>query len=306
MTNTQRLSCERLTVKQGRESQKRVNGIYTWVDEKGLTHFSDTASADAKGELTQYTEPKYSFELEINSIATNPPPFFRNKLTATMQQIDAVYRQYLPKRELQPIKIDLTLAGNLHSYDKLRMKYSNLAAASQGFYSSRHNLAVVWHKSDPQAFKTSIHEAVHVMNSGQFGHTQRWFNEGLAEYFESPSYLMSLDKKVRYELVTKRQLRSAIKQSSKFSLMTLDNLLTASGNDWAGNKRNSLYLHSQHFIAFLMSGQKGRAILAALFHDFSRNRCQNKTPETTLANYSGGLDQLNRDWQRWQKSQQHK
>jgi hypothetical protein len=303
MTLTEKLSCERLTVKQGREEQKRVNGIYTWIDEDGITHFSDTAPVDEKGELTQYTEPKYNFELEINSIATNPPPFLRNKLTATMKQIDSVYRQYLPKRQLQPIKIDLLLAGNSASYDKLTKKYSNSVAASQGFYSSRHNLAVVWHKSDQQAFTTSIHESVHVMNSGQFGNTPRWFNEGIAEYFESPKYLMTLDKKTRYELVTNKQLKLARKQFSNLTLMTLNELLTANNEAWTGRKRNALYHHSHSFIAFLFSRHNGRKTLQTLFKDFSAQRCQVKTPDISLASYAGGLTTLNQDWLSWQKAQ---
>ncbi|MFC1520521.1 hypothetical protein ACFL6Z_12525 [Pseudomonadota bacterium] len=103
MSAAQRSVCESLTVTQGLEIKKHDNGIYTWIDDKGITHFSDVAAASKKSQLTQYAEPQYSFDIEINSIATNPPPFLRNKLTTTLKHIDADFRQLLPKRKLLPI-----------------------------------------------------------------------------------------------------------------------------------------------------------------------------------------------------------
>ncbi|WP_299568416.1 DUF4124 domain-containing protein [uncultured Shewanella sp.] len=300
MSAAQRIICESLTVTQGVDIKKQDNGIYTWVDEKGITHFSDVA-ASKKSQLSQYTEPQYSFDIEINSIATNPPPFLRNKLTTSLKHIDADFRQLLPKRELLPIKIDLILAGSNEAYKDLQRKYSNSVSASQGFYSSRHNVAAVLHSNDQQAFRTAVHESVHVMNAGQFGSTPRWFNEGFAEYFESPLYLRLLNDKSQFQLVTSRQVQEARKNYRRGTYLSLPELFNATSADWIGSKRNSLYQNSRQFIQFLMSSYQGRQTLKALFTQFSEQRCSEKKPMSALETYSGGMRKLNKDWLKWRQ-----
>ncbi|MCL1065717.1 hypothetical protein L2735_02700 [Shewanella olleyana] len=302
MSSEQHRACGSLTVTQGLEVKKRDNGIYTWVDDKGITHFSDVAAAGKKSLLTQYSEPQYSFDIEINSIATNPPPFLRNKLTTTLKHIDAEFRQFLPKRELLPIKIDLILAGSADAYQDLQRKYSNSVSASQGFYSSRHNVAAVLHHNDLQAFRTAVHESVHVMNAGQFGSTPRWFNEGLAEYFESPLYLKQLNDKSQFQLATSRQIKVARKNYKSGKYLSLTKLFNATDADWNGSSRNSLYQNSRQFIQFLMSSSKGRQTLNTLFTQFSEQRCDKKTPMPALKAYPGGMRKLEQDWLKWRKS----
>ncbi|OBT08213.1 hypothetical protein A9267_10875 [Shewanella sp. UCD-FRSSP16_17] len=301
MSAAQRSICESLAVTQGLEIKKQDNGIYTWVDEKGITHFSDVAAASKKSQLSQYTEPQYSFDIEINSIATNPPPFLRNKLTTTLKHIDADFRQLLPKSELLPIKIDLILAGSNDAYEDLQRKYSNSVNASQGFYSSRHNVAAVLHKNNQQAFRTAVHESVHVMNAGQFGSTPRWFNEGLAEYFESPLYLKQLNDKSQFQLVTSNQIKAAKINYRVGKYLTLPELLNATNVDWNGSKRSALYQNSRQFIQFLMSSYQGRQTLNALFTQFSEQRCNEKKPMSALETYSGGMRKLNKDWFKWHR-----
>ncbi|GIU46159.1 hypothetical protein TUM4438_21280 [Shewanella sairae] len=301
MSAVQRSACEALTVTQGLEVKKQDNGIYTWVDDNGLTHFSDVAAASKQSQLTQYTEPQYSFDIEINSVGTNPPPFLRSKLTTTLKHIDTDYRRLLPKRELLPIKIDLILAGTASAYKNLQRKYANSVSASQGFYSSKHNVAAVLHNNDPQAFRTALHESVHVMNAGQFGMTPRWFNEGLAEYFESPLYLWRLNDKSQHQLVTSRQVRTARKHYRSGEYLPLTELFNATNADWSGSKRSALYQNSRQFIQFLMSSYQGRKTLNSLFIQFSEQRCGAKSPKEALATYSGGMRKLNNDWLRWRR-----
>ncbi|MDO6613718.1 hypothetical protein Q4601_20855 [Shewanella sp. 1_MG-2023] len=302
MSSEQRRACGSLTVTQGLEVKKQDNGIYTWVDDKGITHFSDVAAANKNSILSQYSEPQYSFDIEINSIATNPPPFLRNKLTTTLKHIDAEYRQLLPKRELLPIKIDLILAGSAGAYSDLQRKYSNSVSASQGFYSSKHNVAAVLHHNDQQAFRTAVHESVHVMNAGQFGSTPRWFNEGLAEYFESPLYLKQLNNKSQFQLATSRQVKAASKNYRSGKYLSLVKLFNANDADWNGSSRSLLYQNSRQFIQFLMSSSKGRQTLNTLFTQFSEQRCIKKTPIPAQKAYPGDMRKLEQDWLKWRKS----
>lgn len=295
--------CDDLVIKQAEEAQQS-RGIYTWVDEKGLTHFSDSSHAIKDSQLTHYTEPQYSFELKIASLATTPPPFFRDRLSATIKDIDSIYRKYLPKRQLHPVKVNLMLAGNLSAYNKLKARYASQVGASQGFYSSKHNLAAVWHREDSQAFRTAIHESVHVMNAGQFGGTPRWLNEGLAEYFESSEFLETVELNTRYESIINNNTRNKsnmifVDDRAPLS-MGLVELLT-SEQDWQGQKQDALYQHSHNFVRFLFQHKNGKQLLRKLFEHLSAQRCENKNVDEILASYPGGLNQLNRDWLGWRQ-----
>ena len=299
------VGCDNLTVTQALQAQSQNRGIYTWQDEHGVTHFSDVENKVATSQITQYIEPKYNFELHIESLGTSPPPFFRDKLTSTINKIDRIYRQYLPKRELQPIKVNLVLAGNLTAYRKLRDQYASSVGASQGFYTSQHNIAAVWFRESNQTFSTAIHETVHVMNAGQFGNTPRWFNEGMAEYFESDAFLASVDTNKRYKTMVEQN--AATKPKYRFVdvssplYMGLEELLNATDNEWQGPKQAALYQHSQSFIRFLFSTRSGKTTLAGLVADFSKNRCQTKLVDTVFARYPGGAKRLNQDWLSWRK-----
>ncbi|WP_028774458.1 DUF4124 domain-containing protein [Shewanella waksmanii] len=294
-------TCDTLTVTQAKAIQKRDKGIYSWTDEQGVTHFSDAAAAEQHSQLTHYKEPEYSFELAISTKGTSTPPFLRNKLTSAIKQIDARYRQLLPKKVLQPIKIDLILASNKGVYKDLERQYTNFVSASQGFYSGQHNIAAVWYRTDEQAFSTALHESVHVMNAGQFGITPRWFNEGLAEYFESPLFLRTLASNSQHLLYTPLALKRAKERYRHGVVMTLPALLNATAQQWSGSRRNDLYSASHLFISFLMSSYTGRQTLAALFTDFSEQRCKTKQPIAALEKYRGGYAKLQQDWLKWQK-----
>ncbi|MEI8603513.1 DUF1570 domain-containing protein [Shewanella sp. PP-Sp27a-2] len=241
--------------------------------------------------------------MNIDSLVSTPPPFFRDRLTSTINQIDQIYRQYLPKRTLQPIKVNLMLAGNLTAYNKLKRQYASTVGASQGFYSSQHNLAAVWHREDAQAFRTAIHESVHVINAGQFGHTPRWFNEGMAEYFESPAFLETIDTNNRYDAIiqnnsSRGHAYRVVDESISLS-MGLSELLTASDHDWQGQKQAALYQHAHSFMAFLFSTRQGRVTLKQLLLQLSEQRCQAKVIDELFTRYPDGIKQLDHDWKTW-------
>lgn len=295
--------CNALVVKQGEEAKQR-RGIYTWVDEKGLTHFSDSSHAIKNSQLTLYTEPQYSFELKIDSLATTPPPFFRDRLNATIKDIDSIYRKYLPKRQLHPIKVNLMLAGNLSAYNKLKARYASQVGASQGFYSGQHNLAAVWHREDAQAFRTAIHESVHVINAGQFGGIPRWLNEGLAEYFESSEFLETVELNTRYESIINNNTRNKsnmvfVDDKAHLSMGLVE--LLVSEQDWQGQMQDVLYQHSHSFVRFLFQHKNGKQLLRRLFEHLSTQRCGTKNVDEILASYPGGISQLNRDWLGWRQ-----
>ncbi|QYJ87841.1 DUF1570 domain-containing protein [Shewanella mesophila] len=298
-------NCDMLTVAQGKKAQQQHNNIYRWVDDNGLTHYSDSTAMISESDLTQYTQPSYNFELKINSTLSYPPAFYRDKIRFTLKQIDKTYRRYLPNAALQPITVNLILAGNLKAYDKLKAKFGNGVGASQGFYSSKHNVAVVWYKEESQAYTTAIHEAVHVMNAGQFGQTPRWFNEGVAEYFESSRFLSSINQDSRYPLI-KANGRSNVKSDNRYSHMALDSLLDATHVDWQGTQQASLYYHAHAFITFLMTYPTAVPTFKKLINEYSAQRCKPKSSITVLRQYPGGITQLNMDWKRWLNRQKDK
>ncbi|MCH1918983.1 DUF4124 domain-containing protein [Shewanella sp. A3A] len=263
--------------------------IYQWTDNNCTVHFADHP-ASASAQRTQYQSPSYNFDLSISALSSGIKPFFKDRLSASLRQIDDIYRTLLPAEALRPVRVNVSLTSSKATYDNFYRRYHSITSPTQGFYSHSDNLAVVWYRNDDQGFATAVHEAVHVMNAAQFGSTPRWFNEGMAEYFEN----MELDGfNVLIHPIEWQSVRRAPTQLSQ--------LFSATNQDWANNQAR-LYANSHALIYFLMSDATGKMALKDLFAAIVHFRCQPIDVVQTLnSSYPGGLSQLERDWHNWLK-----
>ncbi|QUN04798.1 hypothetical protein KDN34_11110 [Shewanella yunxiaonensis] len=265
----------------------KQQNIYHWTDNVGTEHFSDRRDAMSAAQ-TNYQSPTYNFDLSIHALSSGIKPFFKDRLSAYLRQVDGIYRTLLPPEELLPVRVDVTLIQSKAVYDDIFMRYYTLNVNSQGFYSHRDNLAVVWYRTDTQGFATAVHESVHVMNAAQFGITPRWFNEGMAEYFEN----MDLDG---FNVTIQPGDWSLVRHSP----MQLINLFNATDGDWAQNQ-TLFYQYSHALMYFLMSQSEGKNALKDLFSAVVHFRCKPIDMVQTLnASYPGGLAALEQQWRRW-------
>ncbi|MCL1060680.1 DUF1570 domain-containing protein [Shewanella benthica] len=292
--------CATSSLNEAEQAQRKQNRkrIYSWTDENGQMHFTDDDREYAQHDiaLTQYQEPEYSFELEVNSAGGKLPLFYKDKVTAAIKKVSDIYKSYLPHSGVAPVKVNLTLAKSKASYNNLQAKYAPKLGPSQGFYVARQNMAVVHHKNDRQAHQTSVHESVHVLNAGLFGPTPRWFNEGMAEYFESIE-MSGLSAKIPTR-DWKRTL--AGKQ------LSLNALLSSKRQSWAGSQQSSMYAQSHSLIHFLMSTKQGKQTITALLAHMVQTRCEASDPKSILSRYPGGLNTLQNDWIAWMNSRKYR
>ena len=197
----------------------------------------------------------------------------------------------MAKELIKPVQLNLVFSHSKREYDALQKSKAPTATASQGFYSSKHNLAAVWYKNEQQARRTAIHEAVHVINSGLFGNTPRWLNEGLAEYFET----------IKVSGLAAKITPPNWHQKPTLQRMSLRTVVYSKNQNWKGSNQHSMYVASHYFVYFLMSTPNGKQLIKKIFKHLAENRCQQHDLPSIFANYPSGFYGLEKDWKKWMR-----
>ena len=283
--------------KQQRKQALKEDLVFSWVDDNGITHYSNTlfgASDDAQL-LEQYQKQLEPFELSVSS-SKSLPRHFEDKVTVGIKKIYQILSLYLDKQHLREVAVNLTFAHSKREYQSIQRAKAPKLGQSQGFYTSNGNYAAVWFKNSKQAQQTAIHEATHVINSGLFGNTPKWLNEGLAEYFERMT-VFGLAAKIKPQ---EWAFQHRVKQ------MSLDYLLNSTDQYWKGKAQSTMYSASNSLVHFLMSTPKGKPVAEQLFSHLAVNRCGETNVQAVLSFYPKGLYGLERDWHHWMQNEKYK
>ncbi|MGB0893821.1 MAG: peptidase MA family metallohydrolase [Parashewanella sp.] len=283
--------------KQRRKQALKEDLVFSWVDDNGITHFSNTlfGAGDDAQILEEYQSQLEPLELSVSS-SKALPRHFENKVTVGIKKIYQILSLYLDKQHLLEVEVNLTFAHSKREYQSIqRAKAPNLGQ-SQGFYTSNGNYAAVWFKNSKQAQKTAVHEATHVINSGLFGNTPKWLNEGLAEYFERMKVIGLAAKIQPQDWSTLNQVKR----------MRLISLINSTRQDWKGSNQSTMYSASNSLVHFLMSTPRGKPVAKQLLSHLAVNRCGKTNVQDVLSLYPNGLNGLERDWHHWMKNVKYK
>ncbi|RYV01645.1 hypothetical protein SOPP22_14855 [Shewanella sp. OPT22] len=275
-----------------RKRKQEENLIFSWVDDNGVSHFSDKLFGDEDNikVLDHYGIELAPFELEITT-NRQLPTHFEKEITFGVKKVYQIVGGYIGEKHLKPVKLNLTFAHSKREYQLIQSTTAPSATASQGFYSPSHNLAAIWYKNQRQAKATALHEAVHVVNSGLFGNTPRWLNEGLAEYFEDLQ-VKGFNAEIKPDdWYLNRSVRN----------ISLNTLISDDNANWNGKIRPTMYSASHSLVYYLMSTIKGKRLATRLFKSLAKSRCQTLDINALLSTYSGGLSALEHDWKQWLK-----
>ncbi len=273
------------------------NLIFSWTDENGVTHFSNTlygANKDVRV-LDEYKANLRPFVLNISSNQQLPNQF-ETQVTIGIKKIYHILSLYMEKQHLREVSVNLTFAHSKKDYQIIQQAKAPALTQSQGFYTSNGNFAAVWFRNEEQAKSTAIHEATHVINSGLFGVSPKWLNEGLAEYFERMN-IFGLAVKV-----SPRDWR----KFPEVIQMRLSRLLAENPRDWQGKSQSSMYLASHSIVHFLMSSPKGKVIIKKLFVHLAENRCAKTNIRGVLNQYPNGISALEREWRQWMLDEKYR
>lgn len=151
---------------------------------------------------------------------------------------------------------------------------------------------VLYDDVESRTMNTAIHEATHIINAGLFGRTPRWFNEGLAEYFER----IEVRGSAGVVPLAPEWLRELSRSSSR---LPLSGLLVADPEDWRGPGRHAHYANSWALMHFLLEPQH-RPVAEKLLRELARDRCDELDAVGFFQrHYPGGVSRLERDLRAW-------
>ncbi len=273
---------------------KRDGGeIYTWKDENGKLFFGDKPpqniaqvdSVDVEGE-------RQFFEMKLETGDFPLPLAFQEKLTLHINKSYSVLENLLPRELLQKVQLNLWLFRDKRQYGSFQQEHApKLVGASNGFHSSKRNIAAVLYRNDEQLLTTSVHEAVHVMNAGMFGFLPRWLNEGIAEYLE---HIHVSGQSVRLP-VMKGWYRLV-----KDKPISLESLFSSQYSDWQGDEINRLYGNSWAVVFFLMQSKEGKSLITRFLVESAKEPCKEaKMQDFVYRYYPGGMTQLQNTFDAW-------
>ena len=123
--------------KQQRKQALKEDLVFSWVDDNGITHYSNTlfgASDDAQL-LEQYQKQLEPFELSVSS-SKSLPRHFEDKVTVGIKKIYQILSLYLDKQHLREVAVNLTFAHSKSEYQSIQRAKAPKLGRSQGFYTS--------------------------------------------------------------------------------------------------------------------------------------------------------------------------
>lgn len=271
--------------------------IYRWVDDNGRVHFSDSAPKQSAVEdlSTRYASKSQYFRMHLESPEHELPPLLGEHLQRDMNAIYGFLADQLDAQWLRQVDLNLLVYNEERGFEAHRSRYAPELLGVAGFYTSLNNEAVVMRQGHDEATRAiARHEATHVINAGLFGRSPIWFNEGLAEYFETHTYV-SLSN--RQQPVNEYHRAFLIQEGSQGRLPTLSSYLSLSESAWRAQNAHLMYAMAWSVIYVLMQDAPGQSLLRNLLAFMAEQPCRRvEAGAFWQAHYPGGLPSFERKW----------
>jgi tetratricopeptide (TPR) repeat protein len=209
----------------------------------------------SKDEWTQVQSKNFHFigntgEKEIKQVAVK------------LEQFREVFRRLFPKMVFNP---SVPTIGIVFKNDSAFKPFKPLRENGKiddfvsGYFQSGQDvnyIALAAEKGNSTTFRTIFHEYVHdlVENELGFANVPPWFNEGLAEYYET----FTVENEQKFYLGSLNSDHLAL--LSKEKLIPFETFFNIDYPTWQRNghdSRNTLYAQSWAFMHFLMQGSSG-------------------------------------------------
>jgi hypothetical protein len=277
----------------GQVKATKENKIYTWKDEQGINNFSDKKPANNHAKQLDLAGGQVFNYFSLNIVgAVNIPFEFKEKLSRSIHKMFAVYGQLIDKKQLKKVSVNLKFIASQKEYQRYRAKHAPSLKSSLGFYNNRTNQAVILYANSEQALKIALHESAHAINRGVIGSTNKWLNEGLAEYLETITTNLSSAE------IT---LNPAWYRNNKltYSPTLLSNLLHLSHSQWNNGATPQFYATSWAFIYFLMDDPNRKSHLAKLIKLEQNNMCDQLNTAKALNSIGVNTKTLQNSFYRW-------
>lgn len=179
------------------------------------------------------------------------------KLNRTFQHIESLLGITLNRT----ITLNMVFQPSRVQYEDYIVSLGRSPVGNIGMYLGSKNIAIIETSDIEIGMKTAIHEAIHAFNYAYWGSTFRFFNEGMAEYFE----VITLTGKIPSFNFSYLQHQDFPEQI--FNLLFLE-------ADWHGQSNYGLYQNSKALFYFLMSSEVGRDIVLNIMKLEMAEPCQ--------------------------------
>jgi hypothetical protein len=276
----------------GNVKVKPQNKIYTWKDKSGVTNFSDSKPEDTDSQRLELAGDTIFDYFKLNVSGTNVPFEFKEKLTHSINKLFALYGQLIAKKNLRQVVVNLRFFTSKQRFLAYSKKHAPSLKNIAGFYDNGTNEAVIMYYSSEQAITTAIHESVHAINRGIIGNSNKWFNEGMAEYLENITINLS-------SAIITRNKTWYKNGKLKYRPLPLRKVLSASRNDWNSHSQPNLYSTSWALIYFLMDDTKRKATLVKMLKAEQHNLCTALSFQQTMKIFNMSDRELQNRFSRW-------
>ena len=272
---------------------KPSGAIHRWIDNAGITHYSDQApTTEVSGHRVLEVEGLPPVQVEASGYDVNLPADLQRRAIIDAVAVQRVFRDVLGIDASSDVVLKIVFVGDAAQYAKL-IGDGTLAASTGAYVPQQHTIYVRMQDNDELAFSILRHEITHALIHEQVGNLPVALNEGLAEYFRR--YRVA-GMGGQIDIGADRSVLIGAAPSGDGSDALVD-LLALSGPDFYAADRDRRYVQAYALIAVLM---RGTAETAALHEVLARQRADPCVPvqaEKVLdERYPGGLEALTRDW----------
>lgn len=274
--------------------------VYQWEDALGNSHMGDRPppSDDVRNLRRVSLTSKKSFELKLNEEQANLPAFARDRFQSEITQIYSILEKDWQLDNLRQTHINLRLIDDQERYNDYQQKLAPSLGTTSGFYSPRHNEAVIHTAGYAQrTYSITRHEVTHAILAGLYGQLPTWFNEGVAEYFTG----MALSGQSKVIPVAEHHIRTLEIAHKAQRLPDLRIFFDVASDAWYQDvNKADRYAMSWALVFFLRSHAEGQVVMKQFMDTLGNNFC--KPIDTAAffdAHYPGRLDSLQKKWLSW-------
>ena len=259
-------------------AQKRSQSIYRWVDDKGVTHYSQRGGGQAEYIGDQYKTRAPLFDLTVEFSGDRRDPVTREAIYQDAHRVYGTLKELINQPHWRHVSLDIILYTDKAEFAAQQRK-AGLSGWAGAFFSGRENRVYMLYTPEKRDRMLSIarHEVSHALLAGMTGPSPSWLNEGLAEYMELGGHGRSDHSGLR-------------------SADDLQRLLTLSPKQFYGQSRKRNYTQAYALIKHLMSRTQGKQVISHFLNDLAADPCTKLDSPAVLARtYTDGLEQLARE-----------
>jgi len=282
--------------------------IYTWQDENGNTHFSDTKvegrqqkQLDLKVQRSHWKK----FQIDINDVDHVLTEQEKQQITEDVNNVYQFFDKHLYFSMYKTVPVKIRLYQTQQAYQRyLAQQYGeHNAKHSRGIYIRASNEIVLFVNPDERwrTFWTIKHETSHAIVDTVTPFVPAWLNEGLAENMEALSVerekLVLKPHRENHALVARAQQQGQWLDVKDFLTLSSQRYYQQLQSGPSMNQANAGEL-----VRLFLSTRPGKDFVIRLIHIYELGSRQYGA-YIVDEHYIGGLTVLQNDWDRWVERQ---